>query len=127
MRNLLTISILSMLLTGCVCGFGASYSYNVAVKNAGQQEIWCSFLGSSKGMAHRPGRLTAGATASISGPFKYPSAAIWTVTWKTADGQEISKKLDLTDKLPKGFKGHLIFTISAKNDLGYVTEKFSEE
>ncbi len=51
----------------------------------------------------------------------------WTVTWKTADGQEISKKLDLTDKLPKGFKGHLIFTISAKNDLGYVTEKFSEE
>ena len=43
---------------------------------------------------------------------------------ETADGQEISKKLDLTDTLPKDFKGKLIFTINAKNDLGHVTEKF---
>ena len=105
----------------------ASYNYDVGARNTGQQEVRCTFVGSSKGIAHDPGRLVPGATAGFAGPFKHPYADKWTVTWKTADGQEISKKLDLTDKLPKGFEGRLIFTISAENDLGYVAEKFSRQ
>ena len=109
-----------MIASGC-----ASYNYDVGAKNTGKQELWCSLVSSSKGIAHEPGLLIPGATKGFAGPFKYPYADKWTVTWKTTTGRETTRMLDLTDTFPKGFEGTLIFTIDAENHLGYVTEKFS--
>ncbi len=118
---------LTALVTGCAGGFAASYNYNLTVKNTGKEEIWCSLVASTKGIAHEPGRLIAGARATIAGPFKLPYADKWTVGWKTAKGEKFEKTLDLTDKFPKKLRGELVFTIDASNNLSFVTETFSDK
>lgn len=105
--------------------FAASYNYNLAVKNTGKEEVWCSLVASAKGIAHEPGRLIAGARKTVAGPFKLPYADKWTVAWKTAKGEKFEKTLDLADKFPKKFEGRLVLTIDANNNLSYVTESFS--
>jgi hypothetical protein len=115
----------TVFLTGCGTVFGASHNYDLAVKNIGKEEVWCSLVASVKGIAHEPGRVIPGADKTFAGPFKHPYADKWTVTWKTAKGKEITKILDLANKFPKRFAGRLVFTIDAENNLSYVTETFS--
>ncbi len=122
---LLLLGGITALLTGCMSVFGASYNYNLAVKNTGTEEVWCSLVASAKGIAHEPGRLVPGARATFAGPFKRPYADKWTVAWKTAKGEKFEKTVDLTDKFPKKFEGRLVFIIDADNNLGFVTETFS--
>jgi hypothetical protein len=116
---------LAAMVTGCVSVFAASYNYNLAVKNTGKEEVWCSLVASAKGIAHEPGVVIPGKSKTFAGPFKLPYADKWTVAWKTAKGEKFEKTLDLTDKFPKKFEGRLVFTIDADNNLGYVTETFS--
>lgn len=115
---------LTVLVTGCVGVLGASYNYNLAVKNIGKEDVWCSLVASAKGIAHEPGRVVPGKSATFAGPFKLPYADKWTVEWKTANGEKFEKTLDLTDKFLKRFEGRLVFTIDASNNLSYVTESF---
>lgn len=108
------------LLAGC-----ASYDYNLAVRNVGTAEVWCSLVSSSKGMAHEPGRLIPGAGKTFAGPFRVPYRDQWTVEWKTANGQVITRSLDLTQAFPKPLTGRLVFTIGKDQNLQYLTEPFS--
>lgn len=108
------------LLTGC-----ASYDYHLAVKNVGTEEVWCSLVSSSKGMAQEPGRLIPGSEKTFSGPFRVPYRDQWTVEWKTASGQVVTLKRDLTQAFPKTFAGYLVFTIDKDQNLKYLTEPFS--
>ena len=121
---LFLIAIFAICVTGCVSVFSASYNYNLAVKNIGSEEIWCSLVASTKGVAHVPGRVSSGNSATFAGPFKLPYADKWTVAWKTANGEKFERTLDLTGKLPKAFEGRLVFTIDAANNLAFVTERF---
>src|SRR5262245_60276143 len=79
------------LLSGC-----ASYNYNLAVKNIGTSEVWCSLVASSKGMAHEPGRLVPGAGSTFAGPFRVPYRDHWTVEWRTATGDVVRRDIDLS-------------------------------
>lgn len=121
---LLLLAGLTVLVAGCVNVFAASYNYNLAVRNTGKDEVWCSLVASSKGIAHEPGRLVAKASASFAGPFKYPYADKWTVEWKTVKGEVFKKDIDLTDKIQKRFAGRLVFIIDAENNLSFITEPF---
>lgn len=107
------------LFAGCV-----SYNYNLAVKNVGTTEVWCSLVASSKGMAHEPGRLVPGAGKTFAGPFRIPCRDHWTISWRTATGTEVTRGLDLTQKMPTFFEGRLVFTIDDSQRLGYFTEPF---
>lgn len=107
------------LFTGCT-----SYNYNLAVKNVGTSEVWCSLVASSQGMAHEPGRLVSGAGATFAGPFRVPYRDHWTVSWRTANGTKVTRDLDLTQKLPASFAGRLVLTIDDSQHLEYFTEPF---
>jgi hypothetical protein len=107
------------LFAGC-----ASYNYNLAVKNVGTKDVWCSLVSSSKGMAHEPGVLVPGAGKTFAGPFRVPYRDHWTVAWKTANGTEVTRDLDLTKAIPSPFEGRLVFTIDDSQRLGYFTEPF---
>lgn len=122
---LLLLAGLTALVAGCAGVFAASYNYNLAVKNIGKEDVWCSLVASAKGMAHEPGILIPGKSKTFAGPFKLPYSDKWTVAWKTAKGEKFEKTLDLTDKFPKKFEGRLVFTIDATNNLRFVTESFS--
>lgn len=125
MKTLLLLLVgLTTLITGCVGVLAASYNYNLAVKNIGKEDVWCSLVASSKGIAHEPGRVVPAKSATFAGPFKLPYADKWTVAWKTAKGEKFEKTLDLTDKFQKRFEGRLVFTIDASNKLSFVTESF---
>jgi hypothetical protein len=108
------------LFTGC-----ASYNYNLAVKNVGTSEVWCSLVASSKGMAHEPGTLFPGAGKTFAGPFRVPYRDRWTVEWRTANGDVIRRDLDLSQAFPTRFEGRLVFTVDDNQRLGYFTESFS--
>src|SRR5690242_1758169 len=116
---------LSALVTGCASMFAASYNYNLAVKNTGKEDVWCSLVASAKGISHEPGIVIPGKSKTFAGPFKRPYADKWTVAWKTAKGEKFEKTLDLTDKFPKKFEGRLVFTIDADNNLSYMMESSS--
>ena len=116
---------LTALVTGCASMLAASYNYNLAVKNTGKEDVWCSLVASAKGIAHEPGVVIPGKSKTFAGPFKRPYADKWTVAWKTAKGEKFEKTLDLTEKFPKKFEGRLVFTIDATNNLSFVTESFS--
>jgi hypothetical protein len=116
---------LTALVTGCASMFAASYNYNLAVKNTGKEDVWCSLVASAKGIAHEPGIVIPGKSKTFAGPFKLPYADKWTVGWKTAKGEKFEKTLDLTDKFPKKFEGRLVFVIDATNGLSFATESFS--
>jgi hypothetical protein len=113
-----------MLLAGCV-GLGEQpYQYGIGVKNTGSQEVFCSKLFSSKGNFPAPGRLVPGAAKIAGGPFLYPYSDHFTVVWKAANGETISKTLDLTQAFPTPLEGDLIFTIDATNNLAYLIQKY---
>jgi hypothetical protein len=116
---------LTALVTGCASMLAASYNYNLAVKNTGKEDVWCSLVASAKGIAHEPGVVIPGKSKTFAGPFKRPYADKWTVAWKTAKGEKFEKTLDLTEKFPKKFEGRLVFTIDANNNLSYVTVSFT--
>jgi len=113
------------LVTGCANMFAASYNYNVAVKNVGKENLWCSLVASTQGIAHEPGLVVPGKSKTFAGPFKRSYADKWTVDWKTAKGEEVVRTLDLTHKFPKKFEGRLVFTIDANNNLSFIIEPFS--
>lgn len=113
--------------TGYTNLFAASYNYNVAVKNVGKEDVWCSLVASTQGIAHEPGLVIPGKSKTFAGPFRVSYADKWTIHWKTAKGERIAKSLDLTDKFPNKFEGRLVFTIDADNNLDFVTESFSGE
>jgi hypothetical protein len=116
---------LTALVTGCASMFAVSYNYNLAVKNTGKEDVWCSLVASAKGIAHEPGIVIPGKSKTFAGPFKRPYADKWTVAWKTAKGEKFEKMLDLADKFPKKFQGRLVLIIDADNNLSYVTESFT--
>lgn len=107
------------LFAGC-----AAYNYDLAVKNVGTSEVWCSSVTSFRGMAHEPGRLIPGAAKTIAGPFRVPYRDHWTVSWRTASGREVTRNLDLKHKRPAPFEGRLVFTIDDRERLGFFTEPF---
>src|SRR5262245_3419426 len=111
---------LAALFSGC-----ASYNYNLAVKNTGTHQVWCSLVASSQGMAHEPGILAPGKGKTFAGPFRVPYRDSWTVEWKTADGAVIRRDIDLSHAFPTRFEGRLVFTVDDNLRLGYFTESFS--
>lgn len=115
---------LALLVAGCASDFAAPYNYNLVVRNAGKEEIWCSLVASFGGIAHEPGRLVPKARASYAGPFRHPHADKWTVEWKTAKNEKFTRDIDLTDKIPKRFAGRLVLVIDADNNLRFDTEPF---
>ena len=78
-------------------------------------------------MPHEPGRLIPGSEKTVSGPFQVPYRDRWTVEWKTASGQVVTRSLDLTQAFPKPLAGYLIFTIDKDQNLQYLTEPFVEK
>jgi hypothetical protein len=119
MIRLFALISFTALFAGC-----ATYNYDLAVKNVGTSEVRCSLVASSKGMAHEPGRLVPGKGATIAGPFRLPYRDHWTVAWKTSNGTEVRRDLDLSTAFPKPFEGRLVFTIDDNDRLGYFTEPF---
>lgn len=122
---LLFLAGLSLLVAGCVSVLATSYNFDLAVKNTGKEEVWCSLVASAKGIAHEPGRVVPGKSATFAGPFRRPYADKWTVAWKTAKGEKFEKTLDLTDRFAQKLEGRLVFTIDADNNLSFITESFS--
>lgn len=94
------------------------------MRNAGNEEIWCSLVASSGGIAHEPGVLVPGKSKTVAGPFKQPCADKWTVEWKTAKDEKFTRDIDLTDKIPKRFAGRLVLVVDADNSLRFLAEPF---
>jgi hypothetical protein len=116
-----------LLLTNCVNGIGYHHRYHLEVRNIGTEQVLECGVSSAKGFFYYPGILSPKKGKTILGPFKFPYADRWTVTWKTADGTTMTKDLDLTKAFPKRFEGRLVLAIDAKNELGYFTEPFDGE
>jgi len=100
------------------------YNYHLEVRNIGTERVSECEVTSEKGFKQRLGLLVPKAGDTTLGPFKYPYADRWTITWQTTKGEKLEKTLDLTDKFPKRFEGRLVFTIDATNNLSFVTESF---
>ena len=116
--------VFAMLLTSCAALMPGRYDYNLEVRNIGTERVSDCEVTSEKGLWHQPGVLIPAAGGTVAGPFKYPYADRWTVTWKTAKGEKLTKKLDLTKAFPKPFKGRLVLTIDKDNNLAHFTEKY---
>ena len=119
-----TIGFIAFLFTGCATGFLVPYDYNLEVRNIGTQRITNCKVTSASGFNQSIGSLIPKAGDTTGGPFKHPYADKWTVTWKRAQGNDITKTLDLTDEFQKRFSGRLVLTIDSENRLAYFTEPF---
>lgn len=116
--------VLLVLVTSCATVLASRYDYNLEVRNIGTERISECEVTSEKGFKQRLGLLVPKAGDTTLGPFKYPYADRWTITWKTAKGEKLTKTLDLTKAFPKPFKGRLVLTIDSDNNLAHFTEKY---
>ncbi len=123
---LMLVAVVAVVLSGCATDLLTGYDYDVTVKNIGKEPIPSSTVTSSRGFWHEPGYLGPSFWKSIAGPFKYPYADTWTVTWQTAKGEKFEKTLDLTKAFSKPFQGRLVFLIDGNNNLSHMTQGFSE-
>lgn len=128
MRTLLILCSVAVLTVCASCATNSliGYNYYVTVKNTGPEPITDSTVTSAKGFWDGPGYLSPGARSSIAGPFKYPYADSWTVSWQTAKGEKFTKTLDLTRAFSKPLQGQLVFLIDSNNNLSHTTQGFSE-
>ena len=122
---LLIITIVTALI-GCATELFGSYNYYVETANIGREPISECTVTSASGFRDDPGYVGAGFGKPIAGPFKYPYADRWTVSWRTAKGEKFQKTLDLMTAFPKPFQGSLIFQIDGNNNLTHTTKGFSE-
>lgn len=112
------IVLMSIFLLGCHNVMGA-YNYHLEVKNVGKQDVDKVEVSSSKGFYTSVGILIPDAGDTYLGPIKYPFRDKFTLKWVATDNQKFSKTLDLTDKIPKTFKGILVLKIDKQNNLSF--------
>ncbi len=117
--NLWLLTMVVIVAAGCATLTG--YNFDVEVKNGSAEPMTKVTVRSAKGFWDQPGYLSPGARKSIAGPFRQPYEDLWTVSWKTAKGEQLEKTLDLTKAFPKPFHGRLIFSIDAKNSVSHST------
>lgn len=122
MKNRLIVIISTVFLMACNTMRG--YDYAVAVMNKGNKDIYEVEISSTKGFWDRPGILIPEADKTYAQPIKYPFLDKFTVKWTTSDKQKLSKTLDLHDKIPKNFRGRLVFKIDKDNKLTFGLEDF---
>ena len=122
----LLIGVLTAVLSGCATELLTGDNYYVEAKNTGKEPIPECTVKSKSGFWHEPGYLGPSFGKSIAGPFKFPYADRWTVSWQTAKGEKFEKTLDLTKAFSKPFQGRLVFLIDGNNNLSHQTQGFSE-
>lgn len=120
MKKILAFCIIC-LLAGCNI-YKKNYDYRVVIKNTGEFELEDVSITSQKGLLHETGYVVKGAHAGLGAPQSTPPNDIYTIILKREDGFTEKHIVDLRDKVEKGFKGWLIFTINDRNEIGYLLE-----
>lgn len=117
-RLLICLFMAGLILTGCGT-MKVYYDYSVRAENVGEIELQDVEITSKNGFWFGTGYVIKGTSAGIGSPQPTPPNDIYTIALKRADGTTVTHTIDMRDKVEKGFRGWVIFTVNDKNEVGY--------